>query len=593
MPIPIQVAYKPIPRPTPGENNYRGFTPGATEVLPAGWQLAPDTRATTTAIRIDHDVRVTVRDGCRLYIDVYRPATSSPTSRVPAILAWSCYGKKYSALAMLPMTVWHCCVPRASLSGLEKFEGLDPARWCARGYAVVSVDGRGAGDSDGAIPVMGGQDAEDGFDVVEAVARLPWCSGAVGMAGNSALAISQWFVAALRPPSLRAIAPWEGMGDLFREQFCRGGVFSMSNFDLITKEIVRGGVGVEDFAEMYRRCPTANAYWNDKRANMSKIEVPAFVVGSDVSGIHTMGSVRAWLEVPGERKWLKWGSKQEWFELYAVEESNEELARFFDRYLKGEENGWEKDTPRVRWSMLQFGDREAVEDVVLKDYPVPETEYREMFLRADGTLGAEPQGEATTLEYDSETFGSVVSFDHTFTERTRMLGLPKAVLFMSCLERDDMCVYVIIRKKDKDGKLLMHLNFPVEATPVKSIDEIPEKQRASLNLHLGSVGQLRASHRKIDESKSIHPQFPFHPHDVEEKIEPGTVVKLEIGIWNASIDFEAGESVSIQVGGQYPSIAEYKSYSAPRPEHERNKGAHRIHLGPEYPNRVILPFVPI
>ncbi|KAK8160060.1 Alpha/Beta hydrolase protein [Phyllosticta citribraziliensis] len=438
---------------------------------------------------------------------------------------------------------------------------------------------------------MGSQDGEDGYDVVEAIAKMDWCNGSVGMAGNSALAISQWFTAALNPPSLKAIAPWEGAGDLFREQFCRGGVFSMSNFDLITKEIIKGNSGVEDFAEMYRRSPTANAYWNDKRVAMKNIKCPAFILGSDVSSLHTMGSIRAWLETPHEKKWIKWGSKQEWFELYSVPHSNEELAMFFDRYLKGEENDWEK-TPRVQWSVLQFGDRPAIEDIVLEDYPVPNTEYREFFL-ADGKLQQEPPTNESVQQYDSEKFGSIADFDFTFTEKTRLLGLPKAILYMSCKEKDDLCVFVIIRKKDRNGKTLMHLNFPVEATPVNCIDEIPEKQRASLNLHQGSVGILRASQRAIDESKSIHPQFPFHPHEKQEKIPPGEIVRLEIGIWNVSIDFDAGESVSVQVGGQFPSIAEYKSYSAPRPEHERNKGFHLIHSGPEHPSSVILPVVPV
>jgi putative CocE/NonD family hydrolase len=179
------------------------------------------------------------------------------------VLSWSFYGKKYSALDMLPMCVWKFCVPSSDLSGLEKFEGLDPEAWRPRGYAIVSVDTRGAGHSDGRICVMGSQDAEDGYDAVEALAQMDRCNGSVGMAGNSALAISQWFIAAQQPPSLKAIAPWEGSGDLFREQFCRGGWFSMSNFDLIAKAIVRGPEtsGLEDFEEMYRRSPVSNRFW--------------------------------------------------------------------------------------------------------------------------------------------------------------------------------------------------------------------------------------------------------------------------------------------------------------------------------------------
>jgi putative CocE/NonD family hydrolase len=141
-------------------------------------------------IQIDHDVEIKVRDGCRLYVEVYRPAHMKEGEKVPAILGWSPYGKKYSGLSMLPMTTWHCYVKRTDLSGLEKFEGLDPRTWCPKGYAIISVDTRGAGNSDGQIPIMGSQDAEDGYDVVEAVAQLPWCNGSVDMAGNSALAIS-------------------------------------------------------------------------------------------------------------------------------------------------------------------------------------------------------------------------------------------------------------------------------------------------------------------------------------------------------------------------------------------------------------------
>ncbi|KAK7959699.1 X-Pro dipeptidyl-peptidase C-terminal non-catalytic domain-containing protein [Apiospora aurea] len=594
MPDPVQVATRRIETPKVGENGYVGFTPGKTEVLKAG-TVPFDAKPITSDIRIDHDVEVVVRDGARLYMDVYRPAGSSKTEPVPAVLGWSFYGKKYSALDMLPICTWHCCVPRSDLSGLEKFEGLDPAYWCPRGYAIVSVDTRGAGHSDGQICVMGTQDAEDGYDVVEAVAKMDWCNGRVGMAGNSALAIAQWFIAAQQPPSLAAIAPWEGMGDMYREQFCRGGWFSMSNFDLIAKAIVRGqpDSGLEHFSEMYRRSPTQNAYWKQKRVDMTKIKCPAYIRGSDVSSIHTMGCIRGWLEIPHDAKWIHWSSKQEWYELYSEPESMEELAVFFDRYLRRIENGWETKTPKVRWSALQFGNREPIDNIVIDGFPVKGTDYRELFCQPDGRLAPEKAASVTSISYNSEDRASFAEFTYTFTEPARLIGLPKAIVYMSCDSRDDFTAFTILRKKDKDGKDLMHLNFPMHATPVKAVEEIPEKDQASLNLHLGSMGILRASQRAIDASKSIHPQFPFHPHEKQEKIPRGTVVKLEIGIWAMGVDFDAGESISLRVGGQFPSIAEYSSFSGPRPEHEQNRGQHKVHFGGEYPSSVILPFTPL
>jgi predicted acyl esterase len=549
MPIPLQVAYKPISKPEIGTNNYQGFQPGRTEVLQKGANPY-NARPLESDIRINHDVEIKVRDGCRLYADIYRPADAKEDEKLPAIISWSCYGKKYSALHMLPICLWNCCVPNEKLSGLEKFEGLDPVTWCPRGYAIVSVDSRGTGNSDGSIPLMGSQDAEDCYDVIEAIAAMSWSNGKVSMAGNSALAIIQWAVAALRPPHLAAIAPWEGSGDISREQFCRGGVFSMSNFDLITHFIIKTntpGGGIEDLAEMYRRSPTFNAYWSDKRPDMTKIEVPVFISGSDFSSIHTMGSIRGWLEVPHDKKWIRWSSYQEWYELYCVKSSDEELHRYFDRYLKGINNNWEK-TPKVRWSALQFGDREAIDDIEFADFPIPDTQYREFHLSSSG-LKDQAVSEVEVVQYDSQDSKSIADFTYKFSKKSRLIGLPKAVLYMSCPSHDDMNVFVILRKRDQNGKLLMHLCFPFSAVPtgIKSIEEIPEKDHQSLNLHLGSVGVLRASHRKFDPERSIHPQFPFHPHDVEEKIPPGNIVKLEIGIWSMGIDFDEGESISVQV----------------------------------------------
>ncbi|KAH7087404.1 Alpha/Beta hydrolase protein [Paraphoma chrysanthemicola] len=580
----MQVAYKTISKPEVGTNNYQGFTPGKTEVLRKGARPY-NARPLVSDIRRDHDVEIVVRDGCRLYVDIYRPADVPENDKLPAVISWSCYGKKYSALHMLPICVWNCCVSNESLSGLEKFEGLDPVVWCPRGYAIVSVDSRGTGNSDGSIPIMGSQDAEDCYDVIEAIAAMPWSNGKVGMAGNSALAIIQWHVASLRPPHLAAIAPWEGSG-----------VFSMSNFDLITHFIIKtnnAGGGIEDFAEMYRRSPVANAYWDDKRPDMTKIEVPVFISGSDFSSIHTMGAIRGWLEVPHDKKWIRWSSHQEWFELYCDPHADKELNTYFDKYLRNKSNDWDK-MPRVRWSALQFGDREAIDNIEFFDFPVPGTQYKDFFMSSSGLSEICPEL-PQVITYNSEDAKSIAEFTYKFPTKARLIGLPKAILYMSAPAHDDFNVFVILRKRDKNGKLLMHLCFPFSAIPpaYKSIDDIPEKEQASLNLHMGSVGVLRASHRAYDPKRSIHPQFPFHPHDKEEKITPGEVVKLEIGIWSMGVDFDEGESISVQVSGSFPSIAEYTAFSTPRPEHEKNKGEHWIHTGSDTPSQIILPFIPL
>ncbi|KAF9892293.1 hypothetical protein FE257_002070 [Aspergillus nanangensis] len=588
MPPPVQVANLPINPPTLGHNGYQGLNPHV-ETLPKGWN-GFNSRALSEDLIVEHDVGIRVRDGCTLYCDIYRPVVAADTP-IPAIVAWSPFGKKHNGISMMQKVRWGCGVPPGCLSGLERFEGPDPAEYCPRGFAIVNVDSRGAGDSDGSIVIMGSQEGEDGHDVIEALARMSWCDGSVGLAGNSHLGIVQWFIAATRPPSLKAIAPWEACGDLYREQFVRGGAWDNGLFDLITRESIRGRHGLEDFKEMYRRDPLMNAYWANKRADIRNINIPTYVVASYSSFVHTMGSIRGWMEVDTEQKWLRWDPYQEWYDLWAVEESREELAAFFSRFLKNEDNGWE-ETPRVRMSSLNYGNTPPVYPIVEEDFPLPRTEYRQMFLAADGVLAAAPATQESVLTYDSESGTDPVDgvgFVHTFTEKTRLMGLPKAVLFMSCDALDDMVVFVLIRKLDKQGREMINVNIPLEAAPVSTVEEIPRDEYSNLTLYYGPTGILRASHREVDPLRSLHPQYPFHPHTQAKKIVPGTVVELEIGLWAMGVDYEAGESLRVQVSGENPLIQERK-YAKVEME-VRNKGLHKLHVGGKYPSRVILPFV--
>jgi putative CocE/NonD family hydrolase len=78
--------------------------------------------------------------------------------------------------------------------------------------------------SEGHAGVLTDEDAQDYYDLIEWAARQPWSSGTVGLVGVSYPCMSQWRVAALRPPSLKAFIPWEGVTDLLREFACQDGV---------------------------------------------------------------------------------------------------------------------------------------------------------------------------------------------------------------------------------------------------------------------------------------------------------------------------------------------------------------------------------
>lgn len=580
----VDVPVDKLSEPTLGQGGYQGLNP-RTEILPKSWRKDANTKPLPCDIKIEHDQAFVVRDGCRLYADIYRPASES-TEKIPAIVCWGPFGKKFNGLMSLKlMTPWNLGIPEGSLSGLETFEGPDPADWVPRGFAIVNVDARGSHDSEGIMCVIGSQEGQDGHDVIEGIAKLPWCNGNVGMAGNSHLAIMQWHIAAQKPPSLKAIAPWEGCGDLYREQFGRGGIYSGDLFDrLIQKYMLKGRNGVESCRREFQEHPLMNAFWADKRPDMSKIEIPAYITGTWSNTMHGMGAIRGWLELKGE-KWLRWHPTQEWYDLWANGPAKEELMTYFDRYLKGIDNGWE-NTPKVRMAVLRFGETESISNLVVEDFPLPNTEYQQRFLSQDNQLTETRPLSPSSVSYNSEDPKSIIKFVHKFSARTRMIGIPKAVLHVSCDSHDDMDIFVILKKLSSTGEPLLCLNVPWAGVPVKSIEEIPSDIRTEVILYTGPTGVLRASHREIDESKSMHQNWPFHPHTREQKIPPGEIVRLEIGIWATGIEYEAGESISLEIGGFYPAISNFGTS-----EHLRNKGQHQVHFGGEYDSHVVLPFV--
>lgn len=580
----VEVLVVPLSAPTPGDGGYVPFNPH-TETLPKGWKGAGG-KCLPCDILVEHDVAVTMRDGVKLYADVYRPPSAADRS-VPAILCWGPFGRKFNGVDSLRlMTPWNLGVPMGNLSGLEKFEAPDPADFVPRGFAIVNIDSRGAFDSEGVMAIMGTQEAEDGYDSIEWFAKQKWCSGNIGLAGNSHLAIVQWFIAALQPPSLKAIAPWEGCGDLYREQFARGGIYGGHLFDkLIMKYMLKGRHGVESFREMYAKHPLANDWWNDKRPDMSKINIPTYITGTWTNTMHGMGAIRGWLQVQGDHKWLRWHPWQEWYDIWGNEQATDELLSFFDRFLHGKDNGWEK-TPRVRMATLNFGENAPSENVVEEDFPLPRTQYRKAYLSGNSRLSLDsvPQSQSS-VSYASET-DEYASFTYTFPERTTLMGMPKAVLYMSCDDFDDMDIFVLLRKLDANGEPMLNLNIPWKNLPVKKIEEIPEKLRTEVILYMGPTGIQRASLRAIDQSKSMHENWPYYPMDKEEKVTPGKVVRLEIGIWAMGIEYEKGESIRLQVCGREQSINNFGST-----EHIRNKGKHVVHFGGQYDSHIVLPFV--
>ena len=563
------------PLPAPRAGLLTGFDPG-TRTLEAGFQVAPQFLPLPVDIVFEKDVAVQLRDGVTIYVDVFRPAGAT---QVPVIVAFSPYGKGQGTSVSVMGIFGLVGLSNGIVSGLEKFEGPDPAYWCAQGYAICHPDIRGVVDSEGDSVVWDRQEGRDCYDIIEWLAEQEWCSGKVGMSGTSYLAVAQWFTAAEQPPHLTAINPWEGVSDVYRDLVMRGGMPDTGFAGLLQDGSFFGKNRKEDVIGEAERYPLMTELWENKIPAFDHITVPAYVVASYSNTLHTAGTFRAWRRMASEQKWLRIHNSQEWPDYY--DETNvEDLRRFFDRYLKDEDNGWEQ-TPRVRYSILDLrgGDEVAVPAQEFPPSGVTSTKYY-----LDGrtrTLTTAAPTAQVPVAYATGSSPATVSFLARFDQETLLVGYPKAHLRVEARDADDMDLFVLVQKLDAYGTPLQAFTTPNQSAMVHDLTD----HGATVLRYKGSDGRLRVSMRRLDESLSTD-DVPVHAFDRVEKLAPGEIVDVEIDLLPVGLAFHPGEQLRFVIssrnllGTLMPGIREYVG---------ANSGQHVIHTGGENASYLQLP----
>lgn len=576
---------------------YPGFNPD-TLILKAGSVRREGAMPLPCDILLERDVPIRLRDGVTIYADVFRPVGDEAC---PALLAWSPYGKEIGG-QMLDDVPMRSGVPLSVTSGLEKFEGPDPAYWVAHGYAIVNPDKRGAYMSEGNLLYWGHEDALDGCDVIDWIASQKWSNGKVGMTGNSWLTVSQWFIAAERPEHLAAIAPWEGFCDHYRESGTRGGIPAPEFPEMIAETFASAHGMLEDQPRMIVERPFMCDYWEDKAARVENIEIPAYVVASYTNSVHTHGSFAGFRRMASKEKWLRVHNTSEWFDYYTPE-NVEDLRRFFDHYLKGIDNGWEQ-TPRVRLSVLNPGGTDIVGRAE-EDFPLARTQYHKLYLSAaDSALLTSLPADQAVSEYQSDSARHEVTYRYRMERPTEITGYMKLHLWVSAPDHDDMDLAVRVEKLSRDGQPL------------------PDRTG---NL-IAATGLMRVSMRQLDEARSTEAE-PYYTFTTEQKLKPGEIVPVEIEIWPMGLYFDEGEILQLTVGAYQLANAAIPfgsaSISVPRDGFTympgqpvemmtvggnatqcadpaevvvspatHNAGRHRIYTGGEYDSYLYVPVIP-
>ena len=327
------------------------------------------------SVAIERNVPARMRDGVALYADVYRPESDEP---LPVILM------------RLP----------DDKTSAESSVHIHPLWYARQGYLVVVQDTRGRGMSEGEFyPYR--SEAEDGYDTVEWAAGLPASNAKVGMYGFSYAGATQLLAAVMQPPHLTCLAPGFTAADYYDHWTYRGGAFSLASSMSWAVKLAtgnarrRGNPALEmelqetllHIGEWHRYLPTrdfpplksddighylydwlAHPTWDEYWQQWSihprygRVQVPALHLGGwydpalegtlrNFSGIRDHGASEE--AQRGQHLLLGPWAHVPWSPLIGQAESGAEtgnvvddaVLHFFDHWLKGEDNGVDRELP--------------------------------------------------------------------------------------------------------------------------------------------------------------------------------------------------------------------------------------------------------
>ncbi|MGW1424583.1 CocE/NonD family hydrolase [Bradyrhizobium manausense] len=507
---------------------------------------------------IEWDAPITMDDGVVLRADIFRPRGEGA---FPVLMSHGPYAKGLSfqegyTFAWTQLAREYPDALEGSSNKYQAWEVPDPEIWTRDwGYACIRVDSRGAGRSPGYLDVFSPRETKDYSNCIEWAGQQPWSNGKVGLTGISYYAMNQWQVAALRPKYLAAICPFEGAADFYRDALRHGGILTSFWIRWYPAQVasVQHGLGTRgptnrntgeliagpetlnfevlarnaaDLPAQHRQsCFATDAYCTERTPRLEDIEVPIFSRGNwGGLGLHLRGNTEAFNRAGSKLKWLEMHCDTHWTEYY-TRSGRELMRRFFDHFLRGEQNGWDNQPPVTLNVRTPSGSILRQEN----EWPLARTQWTRMYLDASSYALAkgEPANEAKA---DFRGFSQGRTFySLPMTELTEITGPLAARLFISSSTRD-ADTFLALRAFAPNGRELLFQGASDPNVPL-------------------AYGWLRASHRKLDPSKSL-PYRPWHTHDEHWPLTPGEIYELNIEIWPASIQLPPGYRLALTVGGQ-------------------------------------------
>ncbi len=595
------------------------------KTLPSAAVAKNIVRRCGAGIRKERDVKIPVSDGGYVLADIYRPLTEG---KYPVVMCMGVFGKEFingfvdndeaeaarqeaedrfyddyantetkhmlqgiffermgpcfaSALPVPnpdpneqvepPMGPPPCLVPVS-----EAFEQPCAYDWVPYGYVVINIEERGTGKNMNVdlFRQFGAANAKDYCDAIQWAAAQPWSSGNVGLFGASYYAMTQYLAAQRKPAGLKAMIPIMGDYDSYRDYvYSGGGLFNRAdNMDPCR----------EPQPYNFMKKALDEPFWNEETygpegeymssCDIKAIDLPIFPCVEPDASLHAKGSSEAFINCSSENKKLMvvngcgihfWMYRPEYMDKFRA---------FFDKWLKGEENGIMSE-PAVDIQMrtgngAYYWRHEA-------DWPVPGTVYRKLYLDGSRLTGTAPETE-DAVRYNADVYHKLAGRVEGATfisapveEDIELAGYIKAGLYVSSTT-EDMEIHMKVRVLDENDHEVIY----------------PAPTSMERGLPLG-FGAMKVSHRALDETRSRE-DLPVYKHTKEAwaPLVPGEVVYCEVGSFPTTGVIKKGWKLRLDID---PAGSRWVDYH----EESYRKGAvNTIYTGGSRLSFVQLPVLP-
>jgi len=548
-----------------------------------------------------------MRDGVHLRADVLRP---SAAGRFPTLLYRTPYSKD---------------------AAQEEYTTFRHA--VERGYAMVIVDVRGRYHSDGEFRPYENE-GRDGYDTIEWTAAQSWSNGAVGTFGLSYPGAVQWLAAVENPPHLKAMVPAMTFSTP-QNFFYAGGTWDMSwmewiwdniAWDVRVKKNLPGPRNYDEAIEAWKtegpkmlgtlpllnvevlreaapyyydwlRHPAEDPWWDwaELRAKYGRTQAAVLnlsawyddnygpegattnfggllksrsadadrrthlLLGPWVHGVDSTGRAKA-----GERG----------FAPSAAIDYDEVVLRWMDRYVKGLDNGIDREKP-VRYFVMGRDEwREA------DNWPPPANRV------AFGLAAAAPNARVGSLSAGSgaktATFSEFAADpEHPVVNEYSSSG---AHDYRKLVDRTDVLTFdsaVLDADTEVTGPIQAHMFVSCDCPDfdlwVRLLDVAPDG--TAFNLMSPGLDALRASYRDMSRGR--------------QWLEPGRVYELTLPNLITSNVFLKGHRIRVQVHASFaPNFSRnLQSGKSEASSAEMKKARIRVYLGGQQASEIVLPIV--